>query len=103
MSLKRRPDAVFAITDSAAIGVIKALKKFKVRIPDEIAVVGFSNSKSASIVTPSLSTVDQPGERIGRTATKYLIDEIENPKQDQITKTVEVKTNLIVRDSSFKV
>ncbi|RNC92029.1 MAG: LacI family transcriptional regulator [Allomuricauda sp.] len=103
LSLKRRPDAVFAITDSAAIGVIKALKKFKVRIPDEIAVVGFSNSKSASIVTPSLSTVDQPGERIGRTATKYLIDEIENPKQDQITKTVEVKTNLIVRDSSFKV
>ena len=103
LSLKKRPDAVFAITDSAAIGVIKALKKFKVKIPEEIAVVGFSNSKSSSIITPSLSTVDQPGEKIGRTALKYLIDEIENPQQDQTTKTIEVKTNLIVRDSSFRV
>lgn len=102
LSLKKRPDAVFAITDSAAIGVIKALNKFKVQIPEEIAVVGFSNSTSSTIISPSLSTVDQPGNKIGRTALKYLIDEIENPKEASITKTIEVKTNLIVRDSSFK-
>ncbi len=103
LSLKKRPDAIFAITDSAAIGAIKALNKFKVSIPDEIAVVGFSNSASSTIISPSLSTVDQPGNKIGRTAVKYLIDEIENPKEDLITKTIEIKTNLIVRDSSFKV
>ncbi|MEX0288992.1 MAG: LacI family DNA-binding transcriptional regulator [Flavobacteriaceae bacterium] len=101
LSLKKRPDAVFAITDSAAIGVIKALNKFKVAIPDEIAVVGFSNSKSSTIINPALSTVDQPGDKIGRTAIKYLIDEIENPKETLITKTIEVRTSLIVRDSSF--
>lgn len=103
LSLKKRPDAIFAITDSAAIGVIKALNKFKVSIPDEIAVVGFSNSVSSTIINPSLSTVDQPGNKIGRTAVKYLIEEIENPKEDLITRTIEIKTNLIVRDSSFKV
>nr|WP_299382669.1 LacI family DNA-binding transcriptional regulator [Allomuricauda sp.] len=102
LSLKKRPDAIFAITDSAAIGVIKALNKFKVDIPNEIAVVGFSNSISSTIINPSLTTVDQPGNKIGRTAVKYLVDEIENPKEDLITKTIEVKTNLIVRDSSFK-
>ena len=102
LSLKKRPDAIFAITDSAAIGVIKALNKFKIKIPDEIAVVGFSNSASSTIITPSLSTVDQPGNKIGRTAVKSLIDEIENPKDDVMTKTIELKTNLIVRDSSFK-
>lgn len=102
LSLKDRPDAIFAITDSAAIGAIKALNKFKVPIPDEIAVVGFSNSASSTIINPSLTTVDQPGNKIGRTSTKYLIDEIENPKEDLVTKTIEIKTNLVVRDSSFK-
>lgn len=102
LSLKKRPDAIFAITDSAAIGVIKALNKFRVEIPKEIAVVGFSNSVSSKIISPALSTVDQPGNKIGRTAVKYLIDEVEDPKEDLITKTVEIKTHLIVRDSSFK-
>ncbi|MEM9867702.1 MAG: LacI family DNA-binding transcriptional regulator [Bacteroidota bacterium] len=102
LSLKKRPDAIFAITDSAAIGVIKALNKFRVEIPKEIAVVGFSNSVSSTIISPALSTVDQPGNKIGRTAVKYLIDEVEDPKEDLITKTVEIKTHLIVRDSSFK-
>ena len=102
LSLQHRPDAVFAITDSSAIGVIKALNKFNVKIPEEIAVVGFSNSVHSTIINPSLSTIDQPGEKIGQTALKYLIDEIENPNKDMLTKTVEIKTNLIIRDSSFK-
>ena len=102
LSLKKRPDSIFAITDSAAIGVIKALNKFKIQVPEEIAVVGFSNSASSTIINPSLTTVDQPGNKIGKTCTKYLIDEIENPKENLITKTIEIKTNLVVRDSTFK-
>lgn len=103
LSMKKRPDAIFAITDNAAIGAIKALHKFKVKIPDEIAVVGFSNSVNATIIQPALTTVDQPGDKIGRTAVKFLIDEIENPKDTITTKTVEIKTSLIVRDSSLMV
>jgi LacI family transcriptional regulator len=102
LSMKKRPDAIFAITDNAAIGAIKALHKYKVKIPEEIAVVGFSNSVNSTIIQPALTTVDQPGDKIGRTAVMFLIEEIENPKNDVITKTVEIKTNLIVRDSSFK-
>lgn len=101
LSMKKRPDAIFAITDTAAIGAIKALHKFKVKIPEEIAVVGFSNSVNSTIIQPMLTTVDQPGDRIGRTAVKFLIEEIENPKPDVTTKTVEIKTSLIVRDSSL--
>jgi len=101
LSQKKRPDAIFAITDNAAIGAIKALHKFKVKIPEEIAVVGFSNSVYSTIISPALTTVDQPGDKIGRTAIKYLIDEIQNPKDQIITRTVEIKTSLIVRDSSF--
>lgn len=104
LSLKRRPDAIFAITDSAAIGVIQTLNKFNVKIPEEIAVVGFSNSTSSKIIEPNLTTVNQPGHIIGKTAIKYLINEIESEDDNTLTikKTVEVKTELIVRDSTFK-
>ncbi len=102
LSKKKRPDAIFAITDNAAIGAIKALHKFNVRIPEEIAVVGFSNSTNSTIIQPALTTVDQPGDKIGRTAVKYLIEEIKNPTSDISTKTVEIKTNLIIRDSTMK-
>ena len=101
LSLKKRPDAIFAITDSAAIGVIQTLKKFNIKIPEEIAVVGFSNSAHATIVEPSLTTIDQPGETIGKTAVKYLIEEIESPTEKISNKTIEIKSNLIIRDSTF--
>lgn len=103
MSLKQKPDAIFAITDSAAIGVIKTLKKYKIKIPDEIAIVGFSNSTHSTIIEPQLTTVDQPGQRIGSTATKYLIEEINNPNNEFTNKTIEIKSNLIIRDSTFRV
>lgn len=101
LSMKERPDAIFAITDDAAIGAIQTLHRFKVDIPEEIAVVGFSNSAHSTIIDPALTTVDQPGDRIGRTAVKFLIDEIKNPKNEIVTKSVEIKTNLIVRDSTL--
>jgi len=103
LSLKEPPDAIFAITDKAAIGVIKTLNKFKVKIPQEIAVIGFSNSLSSTIIEPNLTTIDQPGKKIGRTAVKYLIEEIESDNEDNfLNKTVEITTNLIIRESSFK-
>lgn len=103
LSLKERPDAIFAITDTAAIGVIKTLKKFNIKIPEEIAVVGFSNSLNATIIEPMLTTIDQPGQKIGATAVKYLIEEINQPNVSLTNKTVEIRSNLIIRDSTFKV
>ena len=105
LSLKKRPDAIFAITDSAAIGVIQTLNKFNIKIPEDIAVVGFSNSKHAKIIEPNLTTVNQPGNTIGKTATKYLIQEIENENDTDlmVKKTIEIKTELIVRESTFGV
>ncbi|MGV6830647.1 MAG: LacI family DNA-binding transcriptional regulator [bacterium] len=102
LSLKNRPDAIFAITDSAAIGAIKVLKKFNIKIPEEIAVLGFSNSAHSTIIEPNLTTIDQPGERMGVTAVQYLIEEIEDASILSKQKIVEIKSELIVRDSTFK-
>nr|WP_255411379.1 substrate-binding domain-containing protein [Aquimarina sp. AU474] len=67
--------------------------------------MGFSNSKHSTVIEPKLTTVDQPGNTMGKTAIKYLIEEIENDDANDITmnKTVEVKTELIVRASTFKI
>ncbi|SHI40338.1 LacI family DNA-binding transcriptional regulator [Algibacter luteus] len=102
LSLKNRPDAIFTITDSSAVGVIQTLKKFNIKIPEEIAVVGFSNSRLSTIIEPNLTTIDQPGERIGATAVKYLVEEINNTSDQIISKNIEIKGTLIIRDSTFK-
>ena len=101
ITLKEKPDAIFSITDAAAIGAIQTLKKFNFKIPEEIAVIGFSNSLSSTIVEPQLTTIDQPGKRIGKIAVDCLIEEIEKPKEHLISKTIEIKTNLIIRNSTL--
>ncbi|MCF6181364.1 LacI family DNA-binding transcriptional regulator [Lutibacter sp.] len=101
LSLKEKPDAIFAITDGTAIGVIKTLRNHGIKIPEEIAVAGFSNSENSIIIEPKLTTIDQPGNKIGKTAVKYLIDEINN-ENEVINKTVEIKTNLVVRESTLR-
>ncbi|MDO7170960.1 LacI family DNA-binding transcriptional regulator [Mariniflexile sp. AS56] len=103
LSLKEKPDAIFAITDTAAIGAIKTLNKFNISIPEDIAVVGFSNNVNSTIIEPQLTTIDQPGYRIGQTAVSFLVDEINAPNTVLINKTIEIKTNLIIRASSFKI
>jgi LacI family transcriptional regulator len=101
ISLKEKPDAIFSITDAAAIGAIQTLKTFNIKIPEEIAVVGFSNSLNSTIIEPKLTTVDQPGKRIGEIAVDLLIKEIEEPKEYLASKTIEIKTNLIIRESTL--
>ncbi|NRT12366.1 LacI family DNA-binding transcriptional regulator [Flavobacterium sp. 14A] len=100
LGLKDRPDAIFAITDEAGVGAIQIIKKNKIKIPAEVAVAGFSNSAFSTIIKPNLTTIDQPGNRVGELAIKTLIDEINS--QDEINhKTIQIKTNLIIRKSSF--
>ena len=95
-------DAIFAITDLVAVGIIKYFNELSIKIPDDIAVVGFSNWFMSSVVTPTLTTVDQPAYKIGKTATEILLEEIELQHQEQpIThKEVILPTHLILRESS---
>jgi len=94
-------DAVFGITDNVAIGAIKALQKNKISIPEKVSVIGFSDSDKATIIVPNLTSVAQPGASMGRLAVRYLIDEINNPINVRTPKTIELKTVLKIRESSF--
>lgn len=101
LSLTSPPEAIFCITDLVALGVIKALKSKRISIPDQMAVVGFSNWKLAEIVSPSLTSVDQHGYQMGIESVKMLINKLED-KNFEIPDILELKTELVIRESSKK-
>lgn len=92
-------DGIFASNDLLAIGAIKALKQFGLRIPEDVAVVGFSNWNFCDMVDPPLSSVDQPGKEMGRKAMLRLLKMIKDDEENQNDVTI-LETKLIVRKSS---
>lgn len=97
------PDAIFANNDVAAYGAMTAIKKRKMRIPEDVAIVGFSNWRFSGLIEPALSSVTQPGFKMGQEATKLLLKQIEMKDDEQlVTETILLKTNLLVRDSSLR-
>lgn len=93
-------DGIFSANDVAAIGAINCLNSNHIKIPDEVAIVGFSNEPISRIISPSLTTVNQPGLTMGKIATNLLSDTIKDKSAS--TKTIVLETNLILRDSSLK-
>jgi LacI family transcriptional regulator len=106
LALKQRPDAIFATNDPAAMGAMQAIKEAGLKIPQDVAVVGFSNWFVSALLEPPLTSVDQPGFEMGQEAAKLLIRHIElktkNHEVDIPSETKVLKTRLIVRDSSLK-
>ncbi len=76
LSRKPLPDGIFAVNDSTAIGAIQEIKKAGLRVPEDIAVVGFGNGPHAVISCPTLTTIDQNGYEMGYEATRFLLDRI---------------------------
>ncbi len=94
-------DAIFCITDVVAIGALKYFNDHKISVPKDIALFGFSNWFMSSVVTPSLSTVNQPGYEMGKQSAKILLEELDAKyKGLAITpKKVILETSLVIRNS----
>ncbi len=76
MALPQPPDAIFAVTDAVAIGALTALKQLGRRVPEDVALIGFSNWAVCELVEPPVSSMAQPGFEIGRRAADLLVREI---------------------------
>lgn len=101
LDMKNRPDAIFAFHDPLAIGVMKTLMKNGVRIPEDMAIVGFSESQSAVIIEPNLTSVEQPTYEMGRAAAELLLEQIKNTSDENILrKSIILEAKLNVRESS---
>jgi LacI family transcriptional regulator len=89
--------AVFAANDLMAIGAMGVLRAAGLRVPDDLSLVGFDNIHLASLVTPALTTVEQPTTEVGKGAVRLLLDQIAKP--DGAPGRIDVATRLVVRQS----
>ena len=92
-----RPDAVVAVNDPAAFGAMKAIKEKRLKIPQDIAIVGFSDDIRAELMPTPLTTVRQPAYEVGKVAAQKLIAHIEN--KNELIEDLIVRTELVIRKS----
>ena len=100
MNLSDKPDAIFTATDQISTRCLTRLNKLGYHIPDDIALIGFTNTDLAEALSPALSTVHQPAFEMGQLAAKKLISLIERKDQDPEYETVMLETYIKARAST---
>jgi LacI family transcriptional regulator len=97
-------DGIFAITDLVAIGVLSYFNDIGIKITEQVAVIGFSNWFMSQVLTPKLSTVDQPSHQIGIESFNLLLEEMNYHKLNLpfAPRTILLETTVTARESSLK-
>lgn len=97
LNLPKPPRAVFAMSDSIAVGVYQAVWRAGLRIPQDVAVIGYDNIELAEYLTPPLSTVHQPKARLAKQAVEQLLLRIQD--STRAVQTVQLTPELVIRNS----
>ena len=103
LAMEYRPDAIFTASDRLSTTTLSLLRKMRIPVPNEIAMVGFTNSISADIFHPSLTAVVQPALEMGQLATDLLIQLIESKRPVVDFRKTVLETQLQIRDSSKRI
>ncbi|TMI72784.1 MAG: LacI family transcriptional regulator [Bacteroidetes bacterium] len=98
---KKKPDAIFTISDRMAIGAMLAIKERGLKMPQDIGLVGFNNEPFTNLVTPRISSVDQPSFELGKIAAKLFIERVHNSDMDHVEEIL--KPKLCIRESSQRI
>jgi LacI family transcriptional regulator len=93
-----RPTAIFAANNFIAIGVLHALEAEGIRVPEDVAVVGFDDLPPSMVTFPFLTVAAQPEDEMGRRAVSLLLDRVAEP--GRAPREIVLPTELIVRRSS---
>lgn len=91
-------DAVYAFTDTLAIGAMNRLQDIGKRVPDDVFVAGFSGTELSTIVSPRLTTMEPPLEEMGKKAAEMVMEKINNPEME--CRKVILKTIMRKREST---
>jgi LacI family transcriptional regulator len=94
------PDAVFVANDNCAVGCIIALKQMGIRIPEDIAFVGFNNDPVSTVIEPNLTTINYPGYEMGQVAARNLIAHLNGSAGTRSTNMIILRSELVIRESS---
>jgi LacI family transcriptional regulator len=97
-------DGIFAITDLVAVGVLTYFNNNGIKVPDQVAVIGFSNWFMSQVLTPKLSSVEQPSHEMGVASFNLLMEEMTCHKEGIPfnPRTIELDTSTIIRESSVR-
>lgn len=96
------PDAVFVANDNCAVGCMLALKQAGIKIPEDIAFVGFNNDPVSKVIEPNLTTINYPGYEMGEVAARNLINNLNGTVTINTTKNTILRSDLVIRNSSMK-
>ncbi len=99
LAMKKRPDAIFTISDRMAIGAMLAIKKRGLKMPQDIGLVGFNNEPVVGLVSPAISSVEQPCFELGKATAKLFIETMHN-NEDMSNVEKVLKPKLFIRESS---
>jgi LacI family transcriptional regulator len=95
-------DGLYASNDTSAISAMQYFKSQGIRIPEDIAVVGFNNDPISAVIEPSLTTINQPAFEIGKIASSLLLKQIETKSVDVEDEALLLSSELIIRNSSIR-
>ncbi|OIQ38432.1 MAG: LacI family transcriptional regulator [Bacteroidetes bacterium MedPE-SWsnd-G1] len=94
------PDAIYVAGDYAALGALQVIQEKGLKIPNDIKLVGFGNEPFTSLVHPTITSIDQNSQEIGKLAAETFLSRIENPTVKQTLNKIIFDAKLIVRESS---
>lgn len=99
---RNKPDAIFATSDKLTTGCLKTLKRRGLKVPDDVSVVGFSNTDIAELIDPPLTVVRQPAFEMGKDATELLLQLIESKRPIKEFEKRILTPELQIRESSVR-
>jgi len=102
MSRANPPDAIFTISDQNLEGALRAINRMKLRIPDDVALLTFSDGPLTEILKPSVSCIKHSGYQVGSKAANLLYNRIQNSDANLVPITQTIETELIIRESTKK-
>lgn len=100
LEMGQPPDGLFSANDTAAVGALLLAKQRGIKIPEELAIIGFNDDPVSSIVEPSLSTVSHPARKMGELSTQRILEHSRENLGSSVSEITMLDTEVIVRDSS---
>lgn len=104
LDLNPIPDGIFASGDIIAVSAVQTAKKRGIKIPEELAIIGFNNDPISEIIDPNISTITHPASKMGKASAEIILKNIKSlKKKDEVKEITFLNTEVLVRESSKRI